>query len=79
MKAARKRKAMELSREEREARIEALRAKLKAFWDSDQDPRADEREQPIQMFCRCGSAPCVLRLGREQNSQRGTEQQGFFL
>jgi hypothetical protein len=60
-------------------RVRKLTAEVRIMALAHTLPWTEEEGPPPNMFCRCGSSPCLLRLGREENSLRGTEQQGFFL
>ena len=60
-------------------RLKELRKELIAMAAEHPLPWTEEEGPPPSMFCRCGSSPCSIRLGREENSLRGTELREFFL
>ena len=60
-------------------RLKELQRKLLAMAAARPLPWTEEEGPPPSMFCRCGSSACLIRLGREENSLRGTELREFFL
>jgi hypothetical protein len=71
--------AKQLSGEARWARIKELREQLMIMAAAEPPPWTEEEGPPPSMFCRCGSSACLIRLGREENSLRGSELREFFL